>query len=133
MRLEHIGIAVSDLKAANLLFEKLLGTCPYRQETVEAEGVTTSFFQTGESKVELLETTRPDGPIGLFLERKGPGIHHLAFEVENLAAETERLVGEGFQPLGDGPRPGAEGKLVRFFHPKTTGGVLVELCQSLPH
>ena len=130
MRLEHIGIAVSDLNQARLLFEKLLGTAPYRQETVESEGVTTLFFQTGESKVELLETTRPDGPVGVFLNRKGPGVHHLAFEVSDLAAETERLVAEGFEPLGEGPRAGAENKLVRFFHPKTTGGVLVELCQG---
>lgn len=128
---EHIGIAVQNLDAANALFSKLLNTEPYKQEAVESEGVTTSFFQKGETKIELLEATRPDSPIAKFLEKRGEGIHHLAFEVADIRAEIARLKAEGFTPLNEEPKQGADNKLVAFLHPKGTGGVLVELCQSI--
>lgn len=128
---EHLGIAVQNLEAANLLFSRLLNTEPYKQETVESEGVTTSFFRQGETKIELLEATRPDSPIAKFLEKRGEGIHHLAFEVADIRAEIARLKAEGFTPLNEEPKRGADNKLVAFLHPKGTGGVLVELCQSI--
>jgi len=128
---EHIGIAVQNLEAANALFSKLLNTEPYKQETVESEGVTTAFFQKGETKIELLEATRPDSPIAKFLEKRGEGIHHLAFEVADIRAEIARLKAEGFTPLSQEPKRGADNKLVAFLHPKGTGGVLVELCQTV--
>lgn len=128
---EHLGIAVQNLEAANLLFSRLLNTEPYKQETVESEGVTTSFFQKGETKIELLEATRPDSPIAKFLEKRGEGIHHLAFEVADIRAEIARLKAEGFTPLNEEPKRGADNKLVAFLHPKGTGGVLIELCQSI--
>lgn len=128
---EHIGIAVQNLEAANTLFAKLLHVDPYKQEAVESEGVTTSFFQKGETKIELLEATRPDSPIAKFLEKRGEGIHHLAFEVTDIRAEITRLKAEGFTPLNEEPKRGADNKLVAFLHPKGTGGVLVELCQSV--
>lgn len=128
---EHIGIAVQNLEAANTLFAKLLHIAPYKQEAVESEGVTTSFFQKGETKIELLEATRPDSPIAKFLEKRGEGIHHLAFEVTDIRAEITRLKAEGFTPLNEEPKRGADNKLVAFLHPKGTGGVLVELCQSV--
>jgi methylmalonyl-CoA/ethylmalonyl-CoA epimerase len=130
--LEHIGIAVRDLSKANDLFERLLGVAPYKQEAVEREGVITSFFQTGQAKIELLEASREDSPIARFLDKRGEGIHHLAFEVEDIRAEMERLRGEGFQLLSEEPRSGADNKLVCFLHPRDTHGVLVELCQSIP-
>jgi methylmalonyl-CoA/ethylmalonyl-CoA epimerase len=130
--LEHIGIAVRDLSKANVLFERLLGVAPYKQEAVEREGVITSFFQTGQAKIELLEASREDSPIARFLDKRGEGIHHLAFEVEDIRAEMERLRAEGFQLLSEEPRPGADNKLVCFLHPRDTHGVLVELCQSIP-
>ena len=128
---EHIGIAVQNLDAANALFSRLLNAEPYKQEAVESEGVTTSFFQKGETKIELLEATRPDSPIAKFLEKRGEGIHHLAFEVADIRAEIARLKAEGFTPLNEEPKQGADNKLVAFLHPKGTGGVLVELCQSI--
>lgn len=128
---EHLGIAVQNLEAANLLFSRLLNTEPYKQETVESEGVTTSFFRQGETKIELLEATRPDSPIAKFLEKRGEGIHHLAFEVADIRAEIARLKAEGFTPLNEEPKRGADNKLVVFLHPKGTGGVLIELCQSI--
>jgi methylmalonyl-CoA/ethylmalonyl-CoA epimerase len=128
---EHLGIAVQNLEAANLLFSRLLNTEPYKQETVESEGVTTSFFRQGETKIELLEATRPDSPIAKFLEKRGEGIHHLAFEVADIRAEIARLKAEGFTPLNEEPKRGADNKLVAFLHPKGTGGVLIELCQSI--
>ena len=131
MKLDHIGIAVRDLKTSNQLFEKLLGQPFYKIEEVASEQVATSFFQAGEPKIELLEASNPDSPIAKFLEKRGEGIHHLAFEVKDILAEMHRLESEGFQPLSREPRRGADNKLVLFFHPKTTGGVLVELCQSL--
>ena len=127
-KIEHIGIAVKDLSVSIPLFEQLLNTPCYKTETVEREGVETAFFQTGESKIELLQTTRADGPIGKFISKKGEGIHHIAFAVENIEAEMRRLQALGFELLNDVPKPGADEKLVCFLHPKSTGGVLVELC-----
>lgn len=127
---EHIGIAVKDLAASDALFTLLFNTPPYKHEEVPAEGVTTSFFQINQTKIELLEATRPDSPIARFLEKKGEGIHHIAFEVDDIVAEMERLKGEGFVLLNETPKSGADNKLVCFLHPKGTNGVLVELCQS---
>ena len=130
MRLEHLGIATQDLSAARELYTRLLGTEPYKEERVEEQGVTTLFFRTGESKVELLEATRPDSPIANYLERHGEGIHHVAFEVADIRAEMARLRNEGFRLLQEEPTVGADDKWVCFVHPKSAGGVLVELCQS---
>ncbi len=129
--IEHIGIAVKNLEFSNDLFTKLLGTAPYKQEGVESEGVMTSFFQTGQTKIELLEATNPDSPIAKFIEKKGEGIHHIAFEVADILAEMERLKNEGFILLNEVPKKGADNKLVCFLHPKGTNSVLVELCESL--
>jgi len=130
MHLEHLGIAVSDLTAARKLYTKLLNVAPYKEEVVEEQGVTTLFFMTGESKIELLEATRPDSPIAKHIEKRGEGIHHVAFEVKDIHAEMERLRREGFRLLSEAPTVGADNKLVCFVHPKSAGGVLVELCQS---
>lgn len=130
-KIEHLGIAVKDLAASNLVFEKLFGTAPYKAEAVESEGVTTSFFQMGESKIELLEATKPDSPIAKFIEKKGEGIHHIAFEVDDIRAEMKRLQAEGFTLLNEEPKRGADNKLVCFLHPKSSNGVLVELCQEI--
>ena len=132
MKLEHIGIAVKTLGFSDELFEKLLGKKSYKNEKVEREGVTTSFYQTGESKIELLEATNPESPISKFIEKKGEGIHHLAFGVENIVEEVERLKKKGFQFISEEPKEGADNKLVVFLHPKSTNGVLVELCQEKP-
>jgi methylmalonyl-CoA/ethylmalonyl-CoA epimerase len=129
--IEHIGIAVKNLDFSNDLFTKLLGTAPYKQEGVASEGVMTSFFQTGQTKIELLEATNPDSPIAKFIERKGEGIHHIAFEVADILAEMWRLKNEGFILLNETPKQGADNKLVCFLHPKGTNSVLVELCQSI--
>jgi methylmalonyl-CoA/ethylmalonyl-CoA epimerase len=129
--IEHIGIAVKNLAFSNDLFTKLLGTAPYKQEGVESEGVMTSFFQTGQTKIELLEATNPDSPIAKFIEKKGEGIHHIAFEVADILAEMERLKSEGFILLNEVPKKGADNKLVCFLHPKGTNSVLVELCQNV--
>ena len=129
--LEHIGIAVKDFAAANALFTKLLNAEPYKTEKVDSEGVNTSFFKMGEAKIELLEGLTPDSAITKFLEKKGEGIHHLAFEVEDIYAEMERLRAEGFTLLNEQPKRGADNKLVCFVHPKTANGVLVELCQTI--
>ncbi|MCB0642816.1 MAG: methylmalonyl-CoA epimerase [Phaeodactylibacter sp.] len=131
VRLEHIGIAVKALQESNALFEQLLGTAPYKMEVVESEHVTTSFFQIGESKVELLEATAPESAIAKFIEKRGEGIHHVAFEVEDIHAEMDRLRGQGFRLLNEAPKRGADNKLVCFVHPKSANGVLVELCQSI--
>ncbi|MDI9875556.1 methylmalonyl-CoA epimerase [Flectobacillus rivi] len=128
---EHIGIAVKSLSESNTLFSKLLGVSPYKQEGVESEGVLTSFFQTGQTKIELLEATNPDSPIAKFIEKKGEGIHHIAFEVEDIEAEMARLKSEGFILLNEVPKKGADNKLVCFLHPKSTNSVLVELCQTI--
>jgi methylmalonyl-CoA/ethylmalonyl-CoA epimerase len=130
-RIEHLGIAVKDLKQSNDLFEKLLGTAPYKEEFVESEKVVTSFFKTGENKIELVASTSEDGPIGKFLSTKGEGIHHVAFEVDDINAEMKRLRDAGFRLLNDEPKRGADNKLVCFVHPKTAGGVLVELVQEI--
>lgn len=131
MKLEHIGIAVSSLAKSNPLIEKLLTRAAYKIEEVESEGVRTSFFMAGESKIELLEATKPDSPIARFIEKRGEGIHHLAFEVENIEAEMERMLGEGFRLLNETPKAGADNKKICFLHPKDTNGVLIELCQEI--
>lgn len=131
-RLEHIGIAVKDLAAANILFAKLLGRAHYKIEEVEQEGVRTSFFEVGGVKIELLEATRADSPIAKFIEKRGEGIHHLAFAVSGIEGEMKRLAGEGFTLLADKPKDGADNKLIVFLHPRTTQGVLTELCQEKP-
>ena len=130
MKLEHIGIAVKSLGISDDLFAKLLGKESYKQESVEREGVTTSFYETGESKIELLEASNTESPIAKFIEKKGEGIHHLAFGVEDIIEEVERLKKEGFQFISEEPKEGADNKLVVFLHPKSTNGVLVELCQE---
>ena len=130
IRIEHLGIAVKDLAAANQLYAKLLGTESYKTETVASEGVDTSFFRIGESKIELLQATNPDSAIAKFIEKRGEGIHHVAFEVADIKAEMERLKAEGFILLNDEPKHGADNKLVCFVHPKTANGVLVELTQE---
>ncbi|MFC5047900.1 methylmalonyl-CoA epimerase [Aquimarina hainanensis] len=129
-KIEHLGIAVKDIKQANALYEKLLGVPPYKQEEVSSESVITSFFKVGESKIELLASTNEEGPIGKFIAKKGEGIHHVAFDVDDIEAELTRLEKEGFQLINKTPKPGADNKLVAFIHPKTTNGVLVELCQE---
>lgn len=130
-KIEHIGIAVKDLQASNALFEKLFGAPAYKEESVESEGVKTSFFMNGPNKIELLEATNLDSPIAKFLEKKGEGIHHIAFDVEDIEAEMKRLSDEGFIVLNEKPKKGADNKLVAFLHPKTTNGVLIELCQEI--
>jgi methylmalonyl-CoA/ethylmalonyl-CoA epimerase len=131
LKVEHIGIAVKDLQAGNALFEALLGQAPYKIESVASERVNTSFFRSGDTKIELLEAEHPDSAIAKFIEKRGEGIHHIAFEVADIHAEMARLEAEGFQPLSREPKRGADNKLVVFFHPKSTNGVLVELCQSV--
>lgn len=130
-KIEHIGIAVKDLEASNKLFEKLLGVPHYKIEEVASEGVKTSFFKSGPNKIELLEATKPDSPIAKYLEKKGEGIHHIAFAVEDIVSEIDRLKNEGFTVLNETPKKGADNKLVAFLHPKGTNGVLVELCQEI--
>ena len=130
-KIEHIGIAVKDLETSNQLFEKLLSTPAYKTEEVASEGVKTSFFMNGPNKIELLEATNPDSPIAKFLEKKGEGIHHIAFDVEDIVSEIARLKEEGFTVLNETPKKGADNKLVAFLHPKGTNGVLVELCQEI--
>ncbi len=130
-KIEHIGIAVKSLEESNALFTKLFGAPPYKQEGVESEGVKTSFFMNGPNKIELLEATNSDSPIAKFIEKKGEGIHHIAFEVENILTEMERLKGEGFILLNETPKKGADNKLICFLHPKGTNGVLIELCQEI--
>lgn len=129
-KVEHIGIAVRDLAVSVPLFEKLLNSACYKTEAVESEKVMTAFFQTGETKIELLESTDPGGVIARFIEKKGEGLHHIAFEVADIEAEMERLKNEGFVLLNEKPKRGADNKLVCFLHPKGTNGVLVELCQD---
>ncbi|MEO9512844.1 MAG: methylmalonyl-CoA epimerase [Flavobacteriaceae bacterium] len=130
-KIEHIGIAVKNLSTSNALFAKLLGTPHYKMEEVASEGVRTSFFRSGPNKVELLEATNADSPIAKFLEKKGEGIHHIAFAVEDIEMEIARLKQEGFTVLSDIPKKGADNKLVAFLHPKGTNGVLVELCMEI--
>lgn len=129
-KIEHIGIAVKDLEKSNELFEKLLGKAHFKTELVAGEGVETSFFQLGETKIELIQATRPDSPIAKYLEKKQEGIHHIAFDVEDIHAEVARLKAQGFEILNETPKEGADNKLVVFLHPRSTNGVLVELCQE---
>jgi methylmalonyl-CoA/ethylmalonyl-CoA epimerase len=130
-KVEHIGIAVKDLNVSVPLFEKLLNTICYKLETVESEKVKTAFFQQGETKIELLESIEADGVIAKFIARKGEGMHHIAFEVEDIEIEMQRLSNEGFQLLSKIPKEGADNKIVCFLHPKNTNGVLIELCQTI--
>ena len=130
-KIEHIGIAVKDIGRSNELFKKLFGKEHYKTESVESESVTTSFFMMGESKIELLEATSPDSPIAKFIEKRGEGIHHIAYEVDDIQAEMKRLNDEGFQLLNEEPKRGADNKWVCFLHPRSTNGVLVELCQEI--
>jgi methylmalonyl-CoA/ethylmalonyl-CoA epimerase len=131
LSVEHIGIAVKDLSIAVPLYEKLLNSQCYKKETVESEKVETAFLRAGQAKVELLESSDAEGVIAKFVERKGEGLHHIAFEVEDIEAEMERLRLLGFVLLNDRPKRGADNKLVCFVHPKSTNGVLVELCMSV--
>lgn len=130
-KIEHIGIAVKDLEKSNQLFASLFGEKHYKTEEVLAEGVKTSFFKAGPNKIELLEATNPESPIAKFIDKKGEGIHHIAFAVDDIKAEIERLKKEGFIILNDVPKKGADNKLVVFLHPKSTNGVLIELCQEI--
>ena len=130
-KIEHIGIAVKNLEESNDLFTKLFGAAPYKMEEVASEGVNTSFFMNGPNKIELLEATNEDSSIAKFIAKKGEGIHHIAFDVEDIVSEIDRLRGEGFIVLNEVPKKGADNKLVAFLHPKSTNGVLIELCQEI--
>ncbi|MBS1646817.1 MAG: methylmalonyl-CoA epimerase [Bacteroidetes bacterium] len=130
-KIEHIGIAVKNIQSSNELFKKLFGKELYKTENVESEKVTTSFFMLGESKIELLEAQDPNSAIAKFIEKRGEGIHHMAFEVDDIYAEIERLKKEGFETINPEPKKGADNKLICFLHPKTTNGVLIELCQEI--
>ena len=129
-KIEHLGIAVRSLEEGNALYTKILGVPPYKEEAVESEGVKTSFFLAGPNKIELLEATNPDSPIAKFIEKRGEGIHHIAYAVEDIHAEMTRLREEGFVLLNEEPKKGADNKWVCFLHPKGTGGTLIELCQD---
>lgn len=128
--IEHIGVAVKDMDVSKDLFSKLLNVAPYKSEEVASEGVETVFFKTGETKVELLAATNENSPIAKFLEKKGEGIHHIAFEVADIDAEINRLESEGFKLINDKPKNGADNKRIAFLHPKSTNGVLIEICQE---
>lgn len=130
-KIEHIGIAVTDIDASNKVFEKVFGKENYKSEKVESEGVVTSFFQIGENKIELVAATNYDSPISKFLSKNRQGMHHIAFAVDNIQAEMERLKNEGITLLNDPPKKGADNKLICFLHPKDTNGVLIELCQEI--
>jgi len=130
-KVEHIGIAVKNIQNSNQLFQRLLGVDPYKSEKVESEAVTTSFFKVGNTKIELLESTTEDSEVAKFIAKRGEGIHHIAFEVEDIQKEMARLASEGFQLLNPEPKRGADNKLVVFLHPKSCNGVLVELCQEI--
>lgn len=130
-KIEHIGIAVKSLSVANKTYEALLGVAPYKTEEVESEGVATSFFKCGESKIELLEALHDQSPIAKFIEKRGEGIHHIAFAVDDIKAEMKRLQDSGFVLLNEEPKKGADNKMVAFLHPKSSHGVLVELCQEI--
>ncbi len=130
MKIEHIGIAVRDIEQSNELFEALFDEPHYKMETVESEGVLTSFFKVGESKIELLQATNENSAIAKFIEKKGEGMHHIAFEVEDIDKEIARLVSKGFKMIHEVPKLGADNKRIAFLHPKSTNGVLVELCQE---
>ena len=129
-KVEHIGIAVKDLDNASALFEKLFNQDHYKVEEVPSEGVSTSFFQLGETKIELLQASNPDSPIAKFIAKRGEGIHHISFEVENMELEMNRLLSEGFELIHTEAKDGADNKKICFLHPKSTNGVLIELCQE---
>lgn len=131
LKVEHIGLAVKNLQVSIPLFEQLLATSCYKTEEVSSEKVNTAFFQVGETKIELLESTDPEGVIARFIDKKGEGMHHIAFEVADIEAEMQRLTNAGFQLLNPVPKRGADNKLVCFLHPKGTNGVLIELCQEI--
>ena len=131
-KIEHIGIAVDNLKEANALYRAVLGVDHYKIEEVSSEAVRTSFFKVGESKIELLEATSEDSPIAKYISKKGPGVHHIAFDVEDIHASMQRMREEGFVLINEEPKRGADNKLVCFVHPKSAGGVLIELCQEIP-
>jgi methylmalonyl-CoA/ethylmalonyl-CoA epimerase len=131
LNIDHIGIAVADVDASNALFARLLGRAHYKTESVDSEGVITSFFQVNQTKIELVAATRPDSTIAKYIEKRGAGMHHIALEVDDIRAEMARLVSEGFELLNETPKKGADSKLICFLHPKTTNGVLVELCQTI--
>lgn len=131
-KIEHIGIAVKDIGGAGIIYEKLLNTKVYKIEDVESEWVKTAFLKSGPNKIELLEATSADSPISKYIKKKGEGIHHIAFDVEDIVAEMARLKREGFVLLNDTPKEGADNKLVCFVHPKSANGVLIELCQTKP-
>lgn len=131
LRVEHIGIAVKSINDSNELFRKILGDPHYKVEQVDSEKVSTSFFKIGDNKIELLEATAPDSPIAKFIEKRGEGIHHIALEVDDIYKEMKRLQAEGFTLLSAEPKKGADNKLVCFLHPKSTNGVLIELCQEI--
>ncbi len=130
-KIEHIGIAVKDLDVSNQLFTTLFGKPPYKTEEVKTEGVKTSFFKSGPNKIELLEATNSESPIAKFIDKKGEGVHHIAFAVDDIYAAIKRLQKEGFTVLNEIPKKGADNKLVAFLHPKSTNGVLIELCQEI--
>ena len=130
-KIEHIGIAVKDLEQSNELYAKLLGVKHYKTEFVNSESVKTSFFKIGESKIELLQATDPESPIAKFIEKRGEGLHHLAFDVDNIEVEIKRLINEGFELIHKSPKLGADNKKIAFLHPKSSGGVLIELCQDI--
>lgn len=130
-KIEHIGIAVKDLEKSNQLFASLFGEKHYKVEEVLSEGVKTSFFKSGPNKIELLEATNTESPIAKFIDKKGEGVHHIAFAVDDIKAEIKRLKKEGFRVLNDVPKKGADNKIVAFLHPKSTNGVLIELCQEI--
>jgi methylmalonyl-CoA/ethylmalonyl-CoA epimerase len=129
-KIEHIGIAVKNLNESNALFKKLLGVTHYKIEDVESEGVRTSFFKIGNLKIELMEATRPDSPIAKFIEKKGEGIHHIAFDTEDVESKINSLSSDGFQLINDAPKDGADNKQIAFLHPKSTNGVLIEVCSD---
>lgn len=130
-KIEHIGIAVRDINSSNDLFASLFGKEHYKIEDVESEGVKTSFFKCGPNKIELLQATDKNSPIAKFIEKKGEGIHHIAFAVDNIEKEIKRLTNEGFKMIHETPKKGADNKLIAFLHPKSTNGVLIELCQEI--
>ena len=130
-KIEHIGIAVKDLEKSNLLYAKLFGEPHYKIEEVKSESVKTSFFKVGQNKIELLEATDNNSAIAKFIDRKGEGIHHIAFDVDDIEKEIERLKSEGFKVINETPKKGADNKLVAFLHPKSSNGVLIELCQEI--
>ena len=131
-KIEHIGIAVRNLENANQIFQDILNSAPYKSEAVESEGVITSFFKVGLNKIELLQASKPDSPIAKFIDKRGEGIHHIAFAVNNIETEIKRLTKKGYRLINQTPKKGADNKLIAFLHPKSSIGVLIELCQDLP-